>query len=130
VLCLRVLRERGYALVVVTNQRGIARGFMSEDDVEAVHEKLRAACEAGGAPLAGVYHCPHDRDTGCPCRKPEPGMLLRAAEDLGLDLARSVLVGDSESDVEAGRRAGVPICLLVPSDEDWGARLGEILEAE
>lgn len=127
--CLQALRARGYALVVVTNQRGVARGFMGEEDVAAIHAKLRAACEEGGAPLDGVYHCPHDLDARCPCRKPEPGMLLRAAEDLDLDLARSVLVGDSESDIEAGARAGVPLCLLVPSDADWGPRLAEIPEA-
>jgi D-glycero-D-manno-heptose 1,7-bisphosphate phosphatase len=123
---LATLREKGYALVVVTNQRGVARGFMREEDVAAIHGKLRDACAAGGAPLEGVYHCPHDRDTGCPCRKPEPGMILRAAEDLGLDLQRSLLVGDSESDIEAARRAGVPLRILVDSDSDWRDRLADV----
>lgn len=124
--CLRTIHERGYALVVVTNQRGIARGLMTEEDLAAVHGKLRAECEAGGAPLVAIYHCPHNRDTGCDCRKPEPGMLVRAAKEHDLDLARSLLIGDSESDVEAGRRAGVPHCVLIASNADWSAELDSI----
>ena len=75
-----------------------------------------------------VYHCPHNRDTGCDCRKPKPGMLVRAAKEHDLDLDRSLLVGDSESDVEAGRRAGVPKCVLVKSNVDWSAELDSISE--
>jgi D-glycero-D-manno-heptose 1,7-bisphosphate phosphatase len=123
---LRAIGERGYVLVVVTNQRGIARGHMSEADLTQVHAKLRVECEAGGAPLMAVYHCPHDRDTGCGCRKPDPGMLLRAADEHDLDLARSVLVGVSESDIEAGRRAGVPVRVLVESNVDWSAQLASL----
>ena len=115
---LREIHERGYPLVVITNQRGVARGFMSEDDVAAIHQKLRAAFEDGGAPLLAIYHCPHDNHHACECRKPAPGMLLQAARDHDLDLTRSVLVGDSESDLEAGRRAGVPALLKIESDAD------------
>jgi len=119
------LRDAGYALVVVTNQRGIARGLMSASDVQAVNDKLAAHFEAAGAPLAGVYVCPHDRDEGCPCRKPAPGMLLQAARDLDLDLRASLLIGDSESDLGAAEAAGVPRRFLIESDAD----LRQALEA-
>lgn len=114
----RRLAAAGYALVVVTNQRGVARGFMSLEDVGRIHAKLRAAFEAAGAPLSGVYVCPHDRDEGCGCRKPAPGMLLAARAELDLDLGRSLLIGDSESDLAAAEAAGVPVRVLMESDGD------------
>lgn len=114
----RALHERGYLLVVVTNQRGVARGFMDAAALAAVHDKLGRELATAGAPLAGVYACPHDRDAGCRCRKPLPGLIEQAAAELGLDLARSVLIGDSERDVAAGHAAGVGLNLLVPSNGD------------
>src|SRR4051794_28689346 len=95
------LREAGRRIVVVTNQRGIARGLMTEDDLAAIHARM---LEATG-PLDAIYHCPHD-DGQCDCRKPKPGMLLRAAADLGLRLEDAVTVGDSDSDMQAGTAAG------------------------
>jgi D-glycero-D-manno-heptose 1,7-bisphosphate phosphatase len=112
------LRAAGYVLVVVTNQRGIARGLMSMEDVEAVNAVLAAHFEAAGAPLGGVYVCPHERDAGCGCRKPAPGMLLQAARELNLDLGASLLIGDSESDLGAAEAAGVPRRFLIDSDAD------------
>jgi D-glycero-D-manno-heptose 1,7-bisphosphate phosphatase len=96
------LRELGYVLVVVTNQPDIARGTQTRDEVERMHAVLRAAL-----PLDDIVVCPHDDADGCECRKPKPGMLLSAAERLGLDLSRSFSVGDRWRDVEAARRAGV-----------------------
>lgn len=122
----RRLAAAGYALVVITNQRGVARGFMSLTDVEAIHAKLKEHFQAAGAPLAGVYVCPHDRDEGCPCRKPRPGMLLQAAKDLGLDLSASLLIGDSESDLAAAKAAGVPRQALIESDSDLRLALDEL----
>ena len=115
---LREISARGYPIVVFTNQRGVARGFMSEADVAEIHTKLCATCEAGGAPLLAIYVCPHDNAPPCECRKPKPGMLLRAARDHDLDLSRSVVVGDSDTDLQAGRRAGVPVLLKIESDSD------------
>ena len=119
---LRLLREHGFALVVVTNQAGIARGLYTEADYQALTAHMKALLEAQGAPLAGVYHCPHHPTAGvgayridCSCRKPRPGMLLQAAQDLGLDLSRSVIVGDKHSDLQAGRAAGLSACVLVES---------------
>lgn len=116
---LTMLRRAGYRLVVVTNQSGIARGYFTEADLARMHEYLRATLEASGVALDAIYHCPHHPDgvvaglaTRCDCRKPQPGMLLRAAQDLDLDLTRSWLVGDILDDVEAGARAGCRTALV------------------
>ena len=116
------LRALGYALVVVTNQRGVARGFMDAAALEAVHAKLER--ELG--PFAGIYACVHDRDAGCGCRKPAPGLFLRAIEDLGLEAAGSLVVGDSERDVIAAEAAGVGRRLRVASDADWRGLLEDV----
>jgi D-glycero-D-manno-heptose 1,7-bisphosphate phosphatase len=119
---LRRLAGCGYALVVVTNQAGIAKGKYSEEDFEQLTQHMRALFAAEGIVFAGVYHCPHHPQGSvarfaveCDCRKPAPGMLLRAARELNLDLAHSVLVGDKIGDVQAGRAAGVRTAVLVES---------------
>ena len=119
----RALAQRGFALVVITNQSGIGRGLYTEADYQTLTAWMRAQFTAAGAPLAGVYHCPHHPlnargayRVACECRKPAPGMLLRAAQDLGLDLARSVLFGDKLSDLQAALSAGVPQRVLLGTD--------------
>ena len=94
--------------VVVSNQSAVARGLCGEDDVRAVNDRIRDLVRAAGGGLEAFYFCPHHPDHGppCSCRKPEPGMLLRAAEELGLDLEQSVAIGDASRDLEAGARAG------------------------
>ncbi|MFJ8004015.1 D-glycero-alpha-D-manno-heptose-1,7-bisphosphate 7-phosphatase [Streptomyces fagopyri] len=111
---LRGLREEhGAALVVVTNQSGLARGLFTASELEAMHDHLRAQLILLGVELDAIYICPHHVDgvvpglgRCCSCRKPEPGLLLRAAAELRLDLERSWMVGDFATDVEAGNRAG------------------------
>lgn len=98
---LEMLKSRGYWLIVVTNQPDVARGSGCRTTIDRMHEVLRQRL-----PLDAILTCFHDDADGCECRKPRPGMLLRAAEDLDLDLARSFMVGDRWRDVEAGRRAG------------------------
>ena len=105
------LREAGLALVVVTNQSCVARGLATLGDVAAVNRALEAALEPYGVVLDRIEVCP-SLDPDDPDRKPNPGMLLRAAAVLGLDLGRSVTVGDSPRDVEAGRAAGTAAVLL------------------
>jgi D-glycero-D-manno-heptose 1,7-bisphosphate phosphatase len=95
------LRQDGFLLAVVTNQPDVARGRQTRSGVATIHSLLRAQ-----VPLDGIYMCPHDDTEDCSCRKPKAGMLFAAAEDLHLDLARSVMVGDRWSDIEAGHRAG------------------------
>ncbi len=102
---LRLVTSMGFVAVVVSNQRGVARGRMSAATVDDMHRRLCEQLQAVGLTLLDVLYCPHEHDT-CDCRKPQPGMLLRASAQHGLDLDRSWMVGDAESDVEAGRRAG------------------------
>jgi D-glycero-D-manno-heptose 1,7-bisphosphate phosphatase len=104
---LSLLREMGFLLVVVTNQRGIARGLMTEEDLAQVHSHMERELRKSGIILDSIRHCPHENYERCGCRKPEPGMILASAKDLGIDLSKSYMVGDSASDIEAGRRANV-----------------------
>jgi D-glycero-D-manno-heptose 1,7-bisphosphate phosphatase len=120
VAALRLLKAAGYLLVVVTNQSGIARGIYSEADYLALTEHMRAELAAAGVSLDAVEYCPHLPDApleryrlDCDCRKPKPGMLLRAAQALDIEPGASFLVGDRLSDLEAGRAAGIGRCFLV-----------------
>jgi D-glycero-D-manno-heptose 1,7-bisphosphate phosphatase len=117
------LHIMGFLLVVTSNQSGIGRGFYSEAQFEALTAWMRDKFLAAGAPLAGVYFCPHHPTEGlgkyrcaCDCRKPAPGMLIAAARDLGIDLTSSAMFGDKTSDLEAARTAGVPIRMLLGTD--------------
>lgn len=118
------LAAAGYLLVVVTNQSGIARGYYSEADFEAVTAHMRAELAAAGAPVVCVLHCPHlpedqqPADQQCHCRKPKPGMILTAAAALDIDLGNSVMIGDKPSDMIAGRQAKVGRCFLVNDAKD------------
>jgi len=110
---LRRLREAGYALVLVTNQAGVARGYFDEAFVQEAHRHLAALLEADGVVLDGYYYCPHHPEGVveayrrlCRCRKPAPGMVEEAARDLDLDVARSFVIGDKWLDVELAKNAG------------------------
>ncbi len=116
-LC-RVATDLGYVLVVITNQAGIARGYYGETEFATYTRWVREQFRARGLDILATYHCPHHPTEGigdlrqdCDCRKPKPGMILRAQRELGIDLAASALLGDQDSDVEAGRSAGVGHCL-------------------
>jgi len=112
---LRSLAAAGYCLVVVTNQSGIARGLYSEEDFRAVQRRIEELLEREGVRLDGVYHCPHHPDyTGpCECRKPATGLYRQAARELGLDLSRSVCIGDRLKDVLPARELGCAAAILV-----------------
>lgn len=103
---LRNLAEAGYPLVVISNQSGVARGRFDERQVHAVMARLRERLRDHGVELDAIYFCPHHPDAGCACRKPRPGLLERAAEDLDLSLTTSVTIGDKRIDVAAGQRSG------------------------
>jgi len=122
---LRLNRE-GWLVLVVTNQRGVARGLMSANDVEAIHARAQRELDAIGARIDAFYYCPHGDEDACACRKPAPGLILRAAQDWRVDLAASFLVGDDERDLLAARRAGVR-GHKVPTDGDLSRALTEIL---
>lgn len=114
----------GVRTVLVTNQRWLARAGADPAAYRAVHERFVGMLAAQGARLDAVYHCPHERGT-CACRKPAPGMLLTAAVEHGFDLDTSVIVGDSLSDVAAGRAAGTGAILLrARASQDTGSDTG------
>lgn len=117
------LHNAGYLLVVVTNQSGIARGMYSENDFSSLTQWMEEQFAEAGAPIAHTYFCPHHPDgivpryrTSCTCRKPQPGMILQAAEDFDIDLSQSILFGDSPRDIEAALAAGIAHRILVGKD--------------
>jgi D-glycero-D-manno-heptose 1,7-bisphosphate phosphatase len=115
----RLANDAGFQTVVVTNQAGVARGYFEESLILDVHDRIREVLAEGGARLDGMYYCPHHPDAGdppyrcsCDCRKPRPGMLERARREMGIDLERSFMIGDSPKDVEVGRRVGATTVLV------------------
>ena len=116
----RKINHSGMLAFLVTNQSGVARRIFDRDLVETVHEEIRRHLGSEGAHLDGVYYCPHHPDAAdpryrevCECRKPKPGMILRAVEEHGADLSRSYLVGDTVTDLEAARHAGITSVLVL-----------------
>ncbi|MBK6687241.1 MAG: HAD family hydrolase [Deltaproteobacteria bacterium] len=102
----------GFGLVVISNQSGVGRGLISIDQLEAVHRRLEEVLLAEGLVLSGAWYCTHRPEAGCDCRKPRPGLLLRAARCLGLSLGDCWMIGDRPSDADAGRSAGCrALCL-------------------
>jgi D-glycero-D-manno-heptose 1,7-bisphosphate phosphatase len=124
---LRALHRAGYRLIVVSNQSGVARGYFAEEALAAVERRLRDVLAEAGVPLASFYYCPHHPEgtvaryaRACSCRKPAPGLILTAAREQGVDLARSWFIGDIVDDVEAGRAAGCRTILLDNGHEtEW-----------
>lgn len=120
---MRLFQDAGYRLIVITNQSGIARGFYTQQDYELLTTHMQAELARAGVTLSSVYHCPHLPDAtvdayrqDCDCRKPGPGMIQRAVQEHGIDLSQSILVGDKDSDISAGRAAGVRACYLIAAD--------------
>lgn len=117
---IRQLNQAGYLVLVVTNQSGVARGYFSLAEVDALHRHMVQRLAESGARIDGFYVCPHHPTAGqgiwrrdCSCRKGQPGLLLQAAAEHGIDLARSYMVGDKTADVEAGQRAGCSPLLVL-----------------
>src|SRR5258708_40230500 len=104
-----LLNRAGYQVIVVSNQRCVAKGIISITDLEALHRRLSAHLSGSGATLDAIYYCPHENDPPCDCRKPKPGMLLAAARDHQIDLGSSWMIGDSMADIEAGRKVGCTV---------------------
>lgn len=116
----RLINERGMKAIVVTNQSGVARGFLDEEFIDTVHLRINEMLKEGNAFIDQFYYCPHHPMYGkppykisCDCRKPKPGMLLRAAEEFQIDLAESYMIGDMIKDLQAGHNAGIEKAILV-----------------
>jgi len=123
---LRALRDAGFRLVVISNQSGLGRGLVTQEQADAVHRRFVEELERAGAQIDAAYYCPHAPDEDCRCRKPLPGLILDAARELGLDLARSVMVGNSEVDVSAGEAAGARAILLDEPASAWPEAVRQI----
>jgi D-glycero-D-manno-heptose 1,7-bisphosphate phosphatase len=107
------LTKAGFTVVVMTNQSGIARGYLSEQDLTAIHEKMQAAVKKAGGLLSKIYYCPHHPDENCLCRKPQPGMLKQIALDFpNACLEKTTVIGDSWKDILAGRSMGCKTILV------------------
>ena len=116
----RLANQAGFQTVIVTNQAGVARGYFDEDLVHEVHDAVRRQLAEAGARIDGIYYCPHHPEVGappyrreCDCRKPGPGMLLRAREEMGIDLGASYMVGDTVKDLGAGRAVDATTVLVL-----------------
>jgi D-glycero-D-manno-heptose 1,7-bisphosphate phosphatase len=112
-----LLNRADFRVIVVTNQRCVAKGLVSAAALEAMHQQMSEELAAGGAKIDEIYYCPHEKYPPCFCRKPAPGMLLAAARAHDIDLTASWMIGDSEIDVEAGRNAGCRTALVLTDDE-------------
>jgi D-glycero-D-manno-heptose 1,7-bisphosphate phosphatase len=111
---LRWLHSSGFRLVVISNQSGVGRGLFNLEQLQAMNARLHSMVESAGARLERIYVCPHAPSAGCGCRKPALGLLKRAAADLGFNPAAATMIGDKESDIEFGRRAGARTILIAP----------------
>lgn len=140
---IKKINASGYLAIVVTNQPVIARGEVTFDELQVIHNKMETLLGLQGAYLDGIYFCPHHPHSGyegeipelkfdCDCRKPKPGMLLKAAEDFNIDLPQSWMVGDGENDIQAGRAAGCRTALLVGegTDSRRGCEFGQDVTAD
>ena len=109
----RRINESGMKAVLVTNQSGVGRGYFDEALVGEIHGILRAELARSNARLDAIYYCPHEPEAACDCRKPLPGMLLKAQRDLDIDFSKSYMIGDKQVDVETGHSVGVKSILVL-----------------
>lgn len=128
---IKIINQSGYLAIVITNQPVIARGEVTWDELHEIHKKMETLLGKDGAYIDGIYICPHHPDKGfagerpeykfnCDCRKPKPGLLLQAAQDFNIDLSQSIMIGDSDRDVEAGKNAGCSKSVKVETNEGEG----------
>jgi len=111
-----------FYVIVVTNQRCIAKGLLTTAELEKIHWRMSDFLGRHGATIDAVYYCPHEMEPLCSCRKPAPGMLLKAAREYAIDLPASWIIGDSDADIEAGRKAGCKTARLSTGEEAGGKR--------
>lgn len=112
---IKKIHDAGYLTIVITNQRGVARGLMTEETVNDIHARINKELEPFGATIDAFYWCKHNYDDNCECRKPKPGLILKAAKELDINLAQSFYIGDTKTDEECGKAAGVRT-IIMPTD--------------
>ena len=110
---MKILKKNNFLIFIVTNQSGISRGYYSEEDLFLLNKQLCDYLSFNGINIEGIYYCPHRPEEKCVCRKPSPGLILRAAREHAINLQRSCMIGDKMSDVESGIRAGVGMNILI-----------------
>ena len=115
---IRLLNEQSFKVIVITNQSGIARGRFTQQTLALIHQRMQEELAEHGARVNGIFVCPHHPDEECECRKPKPALILQAAEEMGIELRLSYMVGDDAKDIEAGSSAG---CKTVLIDGEQGA---------
>jgi len=106
------LNEAGFLVIIITNQQGIAKGLMTEQDLKDIHTKMIEELKKSGAKIDGIYYCPHDEKDNCNCRKPKIGMFLKAKKDFSIEMNKSWLIGDSKADILAGQKTGCNTILI------------------
>ncbi|MDH3388613.1 MAG: D-glycero-beta-D-manno-heptose 1,7-bisphosphate 7-phosphatase [Gammaproteobacteria bacterium] len=106
------LKKAGYLVTIASNHSGIARGLYTEEELQAMHEKMQRMLATRGASVDGIFYCPHGPEANCICRKPKPGLLFQIAREFGIDLAQTPLVGDNISDIQAAKMANAKPVLV------------------
>ena len=124
---LKRIRERGFRIVLITNQSVVGRGLTTHEGLAKIHEKFRQDLLKHGCYLDAIYYCAHLPDENCDCRKPQPGMIMRAAKELGIDPKKSWLIGDKDIDIEAARRAGCKGIRVETNSQGLGDAVQEVL---
>jgi D-glycero-D-manno-heptose 1,7-bisphosphate phosphatase len=115
-LC-RIAQQKGYLIIVITNQAGIGKGFYSEDDFHKLNHWMIEQFRHNGIIVSKTYYCPHKPEDNCYCRKPNPGMLLKAIEEFNICPFDSILIGDKKSDIIAGQNANIQTCILFKGND-------------
>ena len=119
---LKRLQKAGYLLFIITNQSGIGRGIFTEKDLVKLNRKIISYLKEQGVNITAIYYCPHHPDAGCACRKPEPGMLIQASKQFDLNLSKSWMIGDSGSDIDAGRQVNTQTVQILHKDSETNGR--------
>jgi histidinol-phosphate phosphatase family protein len=109
---IKLFKDNGFKVVVITNQSGLARGYFTEETLGEIHNKLRTELKGFGVEIDAIYYCPHHPNDGCDCRKPGTALFRRAAHEMGIDIGASFLIGDSPMDIRAGRALGCRTVML------------------
>ena len=109
---IKFLNERGFKVIIITNQSGIARGYFTEETLAEIHDKMKRELAKEGAYVDAIYYCPHHPDDNCECRKPKPKLVLQAVKEHNIDLKQSFVVGDLQMDIDMGKAVGCKTILI------------------